>query len=233
MHELEFIDSQTSSPKNLRAALSLNDKLVAVQSNLNEKRSRFSVLHEVAHFVLPEHRNKLFLDDDETLSWWTKARLEKEANQVAAELLFQGRRFSNEAIECPLSISTILDLAPRFGASYEAAARRLVDQHILPCALLVYDKISKTNEVDFEEDFYSLQYVRTSDPFKKQFFRGVESKPNRFSASELYRPKRWGEVTESELVVTNDERSKWHFGTDVFSNGYKIFQLVKHVQQAK
>jgi hypothetical protein len=51
--ELDFLDSDDQSAGDLRAALSLNDKLVAIHSDLNEKRSRFSVLHEVAHFILP------------------------------------------------------------------------------------------------------------------------------------------------------------------------------------
>jgi Zn-dependent peptidase ImmA (M78 family) len=225
MNELEFLDDDHQPARDLRAALSLNDRIVAIQSDLSEKRSRFSALHEVAHFILPEHHEKLFLDDDETLSWWTRIRLEREANQVAADLLFQGNRFTREAIDHQVSWRSILELAPKYGASYEAAGRRFTEGHVLPCALLVYEKISKTNEVDFEEDVYRLQYTIASKPFQKQFFRNVKSEPNRFVASELYKPKFWGATTEGELVVENDEHSKWHFDTEVFSNSYKIFQL--------
>jgi Zn-dependent peptidase ImmA (M78 family) len=227
--ELDFLDSNNQSVQDVRAALSLNDKLVAIHSDLNEKRSRFSVLHEVAHFILPEHREKLFLflDDDQTLSWRTEKRLEQEANKIAAELLFQGLRFTREAIDQPLSLQTVLQLAPRYGASYEAAGRRLTEKHVLPCALVVYDKIAKTNEVDFEEDLYRLQYTVTSEPFRKQFFRNLEAEPNRFIASELYKPKYWGQITERELIVGAEGRSRGTFETEVFSNGYKIFQFIK------
>jgi len=225
--ELDFLADEDQSARDLRAALSLNDKIVAVHSDLNEKRSRFSVLHEVAHFILPEHREKLFLDDDQTLSWWTKMRLEQEANKTAAELLFQGHRFTCEAIDQPLSWQTVLQLGPKYGASYEAAGRRFTDRHVLPCALVVYDKVAKTNEVDFEEDVYRLQYTITSNPFRKQFFRDLKADPNKFVASELYKPKYWGEITESELIVEGPDHSKWHFETEVFSNHYKIFQFIR------
>jgi Zn-dependent peptidase ImmA (M78 family) len=227
--ELDFLDSGNQSLGDLRAALSLNDKIVATHSDLNEKRSRFSVLHEVAHYILPEHRQKLFLylDDDHTLSWWTQQRLEQEANRTAAELLFQGSRFTCEAIDQPLAWNTVLELAPKYGASYEAAGRRFTERHVLPCALVVYDKISKTNEVDFQEDVYRLQYTVTSNPFRKQFFRNLEGDPNRFAASELYKPKYWGETIQSELIVNSEDRSKRRFETEVFSNGYKIFQFIR------
>jgi len=230
MNELDFVDADTTPKKDLRAALSLKDKLVAVQSNLGNKRSRFSVLHEIAHFVLPDHRDKIFLDNDETLSWATKARLEREANQLAADLLFQGTRFASEAIQCPLSWQTVMQLAPNYGASYEAAGRRFTETHVLPCALLVYDKFTKTNDVDFEEDVYRLQYTITSDPFRKNFFRNLQATPNRFPTSELYKPKYWGETTEGKLIVNADDGSKSQFETEVFSNGYKIFQFVRQAQ---
>lgn len=227
MNELDFLQGGGPPAKDLRAALVPGDKLVAVQSGMGEKRSRFSVLHEVAHFILPDHRPELFLDTDKTLSWVTRIRLEKEANQAAADLLFQGDRFRDESVDCELSLQTVLDLAPRFGASYEASARRFAQYHVLPCALLVYDKVSRTNEVDYEEDTYEHQYTIASETFKKEYFSSVTCSPNRFSAAELCMPKGWGQITQGELVVKQDDRKKWSFETDIFSNGYKIFQLVK------
>ena len=227
MPEGDFADKRSDSVRGLRAALSKNENVVAINSDLGEKRGRFSTFHEIAHFILPEHHEKLFLDDDETLSWWSRIRLEQEANRVAADMLFQGRRFAAEANDQSLSLRAVLDLAPKYGASYEATARRYVEGHVVPCALVVYEKIAKTNEVDFEEDLYRLQYARVSGPFQKQFFRNLQSEPNRFNRSDLYGPKYWGEITEREFIVGNGENSKWHFDTDVFSNGYKIFQLIK------
>jgi Zn-dependent peptidase ImmA (M78 family) len=221
MNELEFVDNSSSPPTNLRAALSLNDRLVAVQSGLGRKRGRFSVLHEIGHFVLPEHRDRLFLDTDETLSWWTKLRLEREANKMAADLLFQGQRFTDEALDLPIAIQSVLDLAPRYAASYEAALRRLVERHVLPCAVIVYDKVAKTTETDFEDDRFRIQYTVTSEPFRKRFFSGVHTKEESLPGAELYNPRRWGDIIKENLKVDS-----WRFDTELFSNGYKIFQLI-------
>lgn len=226
MSELEFLDDSHQVPKDLRAALSLNDRIVAVQSNLGEKRGRFSILHEVAHFILPEHRDRLFLDDDLTLSWWTRARLEREANKVAADLLFQGPRFIQDALDFPISCKTILELAPRYAASYEATLRRFTENHVLPCAVLVYDKSAKTSENDFTEDQYRLQYTITSEPFRKRFFAGVETNEPTVSGAELYPAKFWGQIIEQDLVVENADKESWRFQTEIFNNGYKIFQLI-------
>lgn len=227
MSDLEFLgDSQV--PKDLRAALSLNDRIVAVQSNLGEKRGRFSVLHEVAHFILPEHRDRLFLDDDLTLSWWTRARLEREANRVAADLLFQGPRFIQEALDFSISCKTILELAPRYAASYEATLRRFTENHVLPCAVLVYDKVAKTSETDFTEDQYRLQYTITSEPFRKRFFAGLATNEPTVSGADLYNARYWGQIIEQDLVVENSDQETWRFQTEIFNNGYKIFQLIVH-----
>lgn len=226
MTDLEFMGDVETAPTDIRAALSLNDRLVAVQSNLSEKRTRFSVLHEIAHFVLPEHRDRLFIDDDETLSVWAKARLEREANKVAADLLFQGERFSKEAQDKALSIQTVLELAPRFGASYEAGLRRFVEGQVVPCAVVVYDKTSRTSEEDPEDDMYKLQYTIASETFRRRFFARLTATPNRFTRSELYKPKLWGGIVQGELALDDEGNDKMRFETELFSNGYKIFQLI-------
>lgn len=226
MSDLEFLGDSHQIPRDLRAALSLNDRIVAVQSSLGAKRGRFSILHEVGHFILPEHRDRLFLDDDQTLSWWTRARLEREANKVAADLLFQGPRFIQEALDFPISCKSILELAPRYAASYEATLRRFTENHVLPCAVLVYDKVAKPSESDFTEDQYRLQYTITSEPFRKRFFAGVETNEPTVSGAELYNARYWGQVIEQDLVVENSDQENWRFETEIFNNGYKIFQLI-------
>jgi hypothetical protein len=143
MHELEFLDTPEKPPGELRAALHLGEKVVATQTGMGDKRTRFSIFHEIGHCVLPDHHQKLFVDTDLTLSWWTKARLEREANQFAADLLFQGRHFTERTLSFDISLKPVTDIAPEYGASYEAAFRRYTEEHVVPCALIVYDKVAK------------------------------------------------------------------------------------------
>lgn len=229
--EFDFIPSATNIPEDLRAVLSVEERLIATHSGLSPKRARFSVLHEIGHFVLPEHRDRLlFPDTDETLSWRTKVRLEKEANQLAADLIFQGKRFSEEALDMPLSSTTVHELAPRYGASYEASIRRYVEGHMLPCAVIVYNRASPhTDDTDPEEAQYRIQYTIASSPFSKKYFSSVESKDGFSRGSEIFEVHGFRNVSDilrKELVVESEDGKAWHFQSEIFTNGYKIFQLV-------
>lgn len=211
----------------IRAALHLAKRAVAIQAGMGEKRSRFCVFHEIAHCVLPEHNQKLFVDDDQTLNWWTKARLEREANRFAADLLFQGRFFTEQALSMKTSLSTVVELAPQFGASYEAAFRRYTEMHVIPCALLVYDKLEKAEASFVENDEYSLQYTITSQPFRRSYFSSVQMKEDRCKASDIYgQPWHIGQIVPKELTIEADQNKGICFETELFSNGYKIFQFV-------
>jgi Zn-dependent peptidase ImmA (M78 family) len=226
MHELDFLPETQKQTLDLRAALSFNDRLVATQSGLSDKRKRFGIFHEIGHFILPEHRSKLFLDDDATLSWWTKARIEREANEIAAELLFQGNRFTEEALSLSASVRTVTDLAPKYGASYESAVRRYTERHVLPCAVVVLNKVRRdSDELEFEDSEYKVHYTITSPSFRKMYFSALEVRGGgTIKGSELCGKTRWwgvDDIVEHRMTV-----GEWHFETEIFSNGYKIFQFV-------
>jgi len=226
MHELDFLPDTQKQTLDLRAALSFNDRLVATQSGLSDKRKRFGIFHEIGHFILPEHRSKLFLDDDATLSWWTKTRIEREANEIAAELLFQGNRFTEEALSLPASVRSVTDLAPRYGASYESAIRRYTERHVLPCAVVILDKVRRdSDELEFEDSEYRVHYTITSPTFRKRYFSALEIKGGgTIKGSELCGKSRWSGV--DDIVEHKMRVQEWHFETEIFSNGYKIFQFI-------
>jgi Zn-dependent peptidase ImmA (M78 family) len=235
MRKVDFLPKQGGKTPEIRAALNLNDRLVVTQSGLNEKRKRFGIFHEIGHFISEEHRQKLFnvgvdklhVDTDATLSWWTRIRMEREANEIAAELLFQGQRFTKESLGYPTSIRTVLRLAPEYGASYESALRRYTERHALPVALIVSDRVPKTpNEQADEEAEFRLQYTITSPTFRKKYFSGLESnepsKQSDFFESGLFRK----DVVEQRLKVEGTEGHSWNFETEVFTNTYKLFQFI-------
>lgn len=228
--ETDFLKEAPDLPDKLRAALSLNHRLVVTDSGLSPKRHRFSVFHEIGHFVLPEHRERFFLDTDETLDWRTKVRLEREANEIAADFIFQGNRFTEESLAFPLSCRTVHELAPRYGVSYESAIRRYAERHVLPCAVIVYDKISgDPEEDDVEDSRYRIQYTIASDSFRDRFFRGVECKEPFSRGSDIYKvhgARDVATIAQSELLVERADKGTWHFETELFTNGYKIFQFV-------
>ena len=227
--EPEWTQLSPEIPKKLRAALSVNDRVVVTHSELGPKRNRWSVFHEIAHFVLPEHLEKIFLDDDRTLNIWTRSRLEREANSLAAELLFQGNRFTEESLDLPLSCRTVFDLAPRFDASYESAIRRYVERHVLPCAAIVYDRVRSLPGEDIADQRYRVHYTVASAPFKKKFFSAVTTDSDFARGSEIFQvhgSENIGNVIETPLTVQKHGGGEWVFDSELFTNSYKIFQLV-------
>lgn len=237
MHELNFLETPERPLGELRAAIHFAEKVIATQTGMGEKRTRFALFHEVAHCVLPEHNESFFVDTDHTLSWWSKVRFEREANRFAADLLFQGKLFSEEALSLDTSIKTVLRLAPKYGASYEAALRRYTEDHVMPCALIVFDKVNRGGQESYvEDDEYKIHYTITSSSFRKQYFSGVQLTESTCKASELYAPNSFwtvGQVLENESVINNEGKEEWRFNTEVFSNGYKIFQFLKKPVKAK
>src|SRR5437016_11079574 len=236
MNELSFLETEQKPPGELRAALHLGESVVATQSGLGDKRTRFSIFHEIAHCVLPEHHAKLFVDTDQTLSLWTKVRLEREANQFAADLLFQGKLFNEQCLSLDTSLKPVIDMAPQYGASYEAAFRRYAESHVLPCALIVYDKMRRNEESFVEDDEYRIQYTVTSPPFRKLYFSGIQISDESCKAAEIFGPNEFwsiGTIVEKDLAIQNQGKEKWRFETEVFSNGYKIFQFLKRSLKPK
>ena len=227
--EPDFVQLAPSIPQHLRAALSVNDRVVITHTELGLKRHRWSVFHEIAHFVLPEHLDKIFLDTDKTLSLWTKKRMEREANRLAADLVFQGNRFTEEALDLPMSCRTVLELAPRYDASYESAMRRYVERHVIPCAVIVYEKAANAIGDDIEDARYKIHYTVTSAPFRRQYFAGVKTASELTRGSDIFQVHgSWniGNIVETELSVERTEEQPWKFQTEIFTNGYKIFQFI-------
>ncbi len=236
MNELDFLPTAERKSIDLRAALSLNDRLVVTQSGLGDKRRRFGVFHEIGHFILQDHREKLFfLDTDATLSWWTRVKMEREANEIAAEILYQGNRFTDEALSASTSARTVFELAPKYGASYESALRRYTERHVLPCALIVFDRVKKDpEESDLEESEFKINYTITSKSFRKRYFSAVELRSGTVKGIELYEHPIWSgvdNVVEKELLMQGNDTEPWRFQTEVFTNGYKIFQFVQPIKQ--
>jgi Zn-dependent peptidase ImmA (M78 family) len=226
MHEVDFLPKHQGKAAEIRAALSINDRLVVTQSGLSEKRKRFGIFHEIGHFISPEHRD-LFTDTDATLSWLNKVRMEREANEIAAELVFQGNRFTEESLNAATSIRTVLELAPRYGASYESALRRYTERHVLPVALAVFDKVPRDSGDEHEDEIeFKLQYTITSPTFRRKYFSALASKEP-VSQSDFFGDRSYpNDIEEQRLTVEAGDGHAWNFETEIFTNSYKLFQFI-------
>lgn len=121
-----------------RAMLSAPDRLIATDAALPDTHTRFAVLHEIAHYLLPHHHHALYVCDDLGMSARTHLILEQEANALASDLLFQGDRFSVEANSRAPTAAGATALAMKYRASLEATARRIAQKSVDPCMMVLF-----------------------------------------------------------------------------------------------
>jgi hypothetical protein len=230
MKELDFVPEITEK-RDIRAVLSYHDRIIATHRSLHRNQTIFSTLHEIGHYVLPEHVEKFYLCSIEDLNFFTKLRLEAEANKLAANLIFQLDLFAFEANSFPLGCNVITDLAVKYSTSFEAAARRYVEEHSQPCALVVYDKVDKHVEgLEFDEfPGFKVQYTITSKSFSEKFFTKVlEEKivPEESSVYEAYKKLDVTQTVENKISITVVGKGEFIFDSQLFTNGYKVFRLI-------
>lgn len=150
--------------KNFEGSLIANDVksdgIILINSNTRHHRKRFTLGHELGHFLLPRHGHSMTctkqdLNARENAKLDNYNRIESEANQFSAELLMPNSlcKKQKEFNSYP-SIVGITNIAEHFDVSFQASAIRFADIHDCPIALI----ISKNNRVVFG-------YKRNDFPF--------------------------------------------------------------------
>jgi hypothetical protein len=213
-----------------RALISFSDRLVATDSSLNEKKIRFSVLHEIGHYVLPKHQEALFVCDDQGLNLSARLVLEKEASEFAADLLFLGDRFSLEANSHSVTAMTVKKLATKYRASFEATARRFVEKNFQACMLIVFEQTSARSQIDANQSpIWSVKYCIASPLFRTQYFEEVRATLSPEITSAVAQSGRdIAEETTCEISVTlPKEQIEKPFLAKFFYNQYNIFCLLQ------
>lgn len=122
----------------LRGVVHIKAREVWVQPDLYLPKKRFVTAHEIGHDLLPwQHDTIAYLDDDQRLRPNVHLAYERQANQVAIELLAQGDALRSEADDSLLTLDTIIHLASRYQISLVATARRVVEESRQEAALTI------------------------------------------------------------------------------------------------
>jgi hypothetical protein len=130
-----------SAKHKIQGLVDRRERVVHVSPAIDhDGKRRFIILHETTHDILPHQQDLLYADDNETLSPSTKRLFEREANQGAAELLFQRDRFARDANDLEVSIAAVWELADRYGSSFHAALRRYAEAHPRAVAAIVLER---------------------------------------------------------------------------------------------
>jgi hypothetical protein len=205
--------------------------LIGVHSTLTPKRRTFSVLHEIGHFVLPGHTVDLdeygrIVDEASNLSVVSSIPQEIEANQFAADCLFQLDRFDREMVRSKqLNWANIKLAANRYNASFEATARRWVERSSQDCALVVFNPVARKPDATLE-----VMYTITSNSFEKTYFsrleRGQKVEEDSLLHKFFYGYSPYQEEREDNLHVRFSPERVIEFPMHLFSNSYRLFGLV-------
>ena len=113
--------------------------IVAVKTSIREaSRKRFTIAHEIGHFVLPHHRLlKNVCEEKKIDSFDSKLnRPEVEANEFASELLLPSVILRKRFNLAEFSLSRISEVATEFATSLTATIRSFLNLTALPCAMV-------------------------------------------------------------------------------------------------
>jgi len=214
----EFNDSNLSKG---RAILSYEHKAVAVNECDNEKRKRFSAFHEIAHYILPDHRKKYYhVCNDYDMSYSTKSELEIEANRFAADLIYKGNIFTVESNSMPLSFQSILMLMDKYESSIESTAWRFVEKSLSPCIFAVYDKI---------DGRWKVKYFIFSRPLLEKY---LQSDKGQFTDDEdnedvIRAELQPNQIIESECKISIKGQEEVGFISQYFYNGHNVLAVLR------
>lgn len=114
---------------------------IAIRASIREAaRKTFTIAHEIGHFVLPHHRHTSVACTSSEIGNWddagTEPKLEREANEFAAELLMPLELVKIIAECAAPSLELIEKIAREFGVSLSAAAWRYCDVAAESCAVI-------------------------------------------------------------------------------------------------
>ena len=111
---------------------------ITVNSQSLRSRQRFSIGHELGHWMWDRGRMAFACSSDVQDRRWSGADKETLANKFAADLLMPAQMFRNRAQRRPSTIETVSDLADQFQASLTATAIRLVEFGSSPCMVVLH-----------------------------------------------------------------------------------------------
>ncbi len=194
-------------------------------------RRAFRALHEVGHDILPSQNKPAHADDRFTLSWQTKVRWERDANQTAAELLFQRERFTQMAAEYEVGMASVTELTQKFGGSLHSGLRRYVEFHRAPIAAVVLD----LSPIGLEPEVYHRREAICSPAWEERFER-PDRWPTRLDASsfgfvEGARRANLLPLVEWEGRWPDREDRAVRLKAEIVSNSYQLFVMIWRPQR--
>lgn len=197
--------------------------VIFYKAGVREERRRFTVAHELGHFLIPSHsgnRNCTANDLRELRRDSDHRRREAEANRFAAGLLMPRDWFSRDLDQLgDADVTHVQTLAKKYRTSLEATSNRYTDLTPDTCAFV----FSKEGVI---------RYARTTTNFPRLAVKYGNSLPSgsaslRAKSQPVRIPTSWSEIDGSVWLETDRERRfpKVLEQTVRQSNGFQITLL--------
>lgn len=145
-----------------------HEKVIHIDETVRKSRQNFLKLHETGHHEIPSHRGAfgLFQDCERTLAPEIADQFEREANNFARFVLFQGESFARMAADYTFGIKAPMSLSKKFGASIYASTREYVRTSTRPCLVFILEPIEILMGGGARA---SVRRIEASPLFKNQF----------------------------------------------------------------
>jgi hypothetical protein len=145
-----------------------DEHLIHIDHEVHESKQNFLKLHEAGHHEFPAHRKafRIFQDCEKTLDPETADLFEREANNFARFVLFQGDGYQVMAADYKLEIKAPMRLAKKFGASIYASCREYARTHHRACVVYVLEPVTYCEKTGARAE---VRRIEASPLFQQQF----------------------------------------------------------------
>ena len=185
-------------------------------------RHRWMEGHEVAHSLIPWHREFLHGDATHTLDPSCHAIIEAEANYGAGRLLFLGSQFRRDAADVSFTMANVQMLSKRYSNSLASTLWRMVEERDPnhPSFGLV-SAHPKQKKIRPNGDGPPVRHFITSSAFRNKF----SSTTGEDAYSILRRHITWssrGPVMDADVELVNADGEIQRFHVESFCTGHAV-----------
>ncbi|WP_407168511.1 ImmA/IrrE family metallo-endopeptidase [Bradyrhizobium sp. ORS 111] len=175
-----LLDKAESAATALKSAIAkvfgiydADEQLIHIDDSVHKSKQNFLKLHEAGHHELPAHRSafRLFHDCEKTLDPEISDLFEREANNFARFVLFQGDGYASMAVDHKFELRTPIKLAGKFGASVYASCREFVRTHHRACVIYILEPVTYCERTGARAE---VRRIEASPAYLKQFRRPDE-----------------------------------------------------------
>lgn len=182
--------------------------IILVNANTKERsRKRFTIAHEIGHFIIPHHRKRGNVCEDRKVDSFDRSlgQAEIEANEFAAELLLPTTVLRERFALNDISFAQLSAIAAEFETSLTATTRSFLTLTNLPCAMIwsVKGQARWCFRSDTFRFFLPVADLPANGSLAAGIFNGRDA-PSDFTS---VRPDAWFDRQAAERVETLLEHS--------------------------